>query len=267
MKYLIAFFLVLCCISCDKVIDIKLPAYEPQLVVEMYLENGKALRCLLTESLPYTDTTINRPVDRAEVIVSDGTRTYRLQNGLFQDAETGRYYNYFATGIFRSDTSKTYTLKITDTMNRTLTASTRFSQPLVRIDSIATRASATKPDSISVGVRIKDPAESENYYRFYVSKRLRFNEFDPTDFSLNDVSFNGELFSFYSEPSYAIKDTVTVRVYSLHKDHYLYRESVREARRANFNPFSQPGTIKSNVSGGLGIFTTIRYDQRRIIIQ
>ncbi|HET9278160.1 MAG TPA: DUF4249 family protein, partial [Flavitalea sp.] len=68
-------------------------------------------------------------------------------------------------------------------------------------------------------------------------------------------------------PDFARNDTVAVRVYSLNKEHYEYLESMGNARRSNFNPFSQPGRIKSNVSGGLGIFTSISYTEHKVIIR
>lgn len=84
---------VLVC-SCDKVIEVDLPAYEQELVTEMYLEKGSPLRCLLIESLPYTDTAINKPVNDALIIFSDGTRKDTLKHKINQDMVTGRFYNY-----------------------------------------------------------------------------------------------------------------------------------------------------------------------------
>ena len=71
--------------SCDKVVEVNLPSYEQELVVEMYLEKGQPLRCLLIESLPYTDTAINKPVNDALVIVSDGSNKDTLKHQLNQD--------------------------------------------------------------------------------------------------------------------------------------------------------------------------------------
>jgi len=253
--------------SCEKTITVQLPDYENEMVVEMYLEEGKPLRCLLSESLPYTDTAIARAVNHATVVVSDGTTSYTLENKLNKDAVTGRWYNYYHPRIVPVNNNKTYTLKITDSSNRIVTGSTGFSQKIIRIDSIDTRPSIGKVDSFSVGVAFLDPPLTKNFYRFVVTQKLNNFRNDPTDFSLSDISFNGKTFSFFSEASFARNDTVTIRIYALLKEHYDYIQSTDDARSSNFNPFSQPGRIKSNVKGGIGIFTTIRYDEREVIIR
>jgi hypothetical protein len=252
--------------SCDKVIEVKLPAYEPQLVVEMYLEPGKPLRCLLTESLSYTDTAINKPINDALVIFSDGTRNDTLSFLLNNDITTGRFYNYFHPKILTEDTTRIYSLTIIG-RDQTAIGKTSFSQKITRIDSVKFKESANEADSFSVGFVISDPGEVENYYRFLIGKSLNYFGYNPTDFRASDKPFNGDSFSFFSEADFARNDTVTVRVYALHKDHFEYLQSIGDARRSNFNPFSQPSLIRSNISGGLGIFTSIRYSEQRIIIK
>ena len=39
--------------ACQSEIEVKLPDYEPKLVVEGYIENGKPPRVMLTRSVPY----------------------------------------------------------------------------------------------------------------------------------------------------------------------------------------------------------------------
>jgi hypothetical protein len=251
---------------CDKAIQLDLPPYEPELVIEMYLEEGKPLRCFLIESLPYSDTAINKPVNEATVIFSDGTRSDTLSNQITQDAVTSRYYNYYHPRLLKFDSTKTYTLIITGN-NKTVTSTTRFSQRKISVDSLKVKESEIEKDTFSVGMVITDPVDTENFYRILVGRSIYHFATDPTDFRVSDESFNGKTFSFFSEPDYARNDTITVRVYSLLKEHYEYLESIGDARRSNFNPFSQPSRIKSNIKGGLGIFTTLRYTEKQIIIK
>jgi hypothetical protein len=253
--------------ACNKVIEVELPPYHPEMVVEMYLEDGKPLRCLVSESLPYTDSMIKKPLDDALVIFSDGVQDDTLVYRVNEDADNARWYNYFHPRILRADPSKTYSLRVTDSHERSVSGTTRFSQQLIDIDSLTSKESEREVDTFTVGVMITDPAEINNYYRFVMGKRLNDHRFDQTDFTVSDVSFNGKKFSFYSEGDFARNDTVTVRLYSLQKEHYDYIQSVDDARGSNFNPLSQPGKIKSNVSGGIGIFTTIRYAQKQEIVE
>lgn len=266
MRLIIVCMILLSFVSCDKVIDVELPKYEPELVLEMYLEQGQPLRCLLTESLPYTDTAINKPVNDAVVIFSDGIRTDTLTFEINQDATSGRVFNYYNPKLLNADSGKVYTVTVMGN-GRQLTANTTFSQKILNIDSLIVKESTNEEDSFSVGLSFTDPAETENYYRILVGKEINHFESALSDFRIGDISFNGKQFSYFSEPDFAMDDTVTVRIYFLTAEHYTYLESAGNARRSNFNPFSQPGRIKSNVDGGLGIFTSIRYREQKIIIQ
>ena len=68
MKNYIVLFLFALTIfaSCDleREIDVDLPEYQNQLVVEAYLEAGKPYRLLLTESISYFDIPQLVPIDR-----------------------------------------------------------------------------------------------------------------------------------------------------------------------------------------------------------
>lgn len=253
-------------LSCDKVIDVDLPKYEPELVVEMYIEQGEPLRCLLTESLPYTDTAINKPVNDAIIIFSDGTSNDTLTYSINQSMVTGRMFNYYHPRIISADSNKVYSLTVIG-RDKKITTSTKFSERITNLDSVIVRESTSDEDSFSVGLAFTDPADKENYYRILIGKELSNFESDASDFRISDLSFNGKRFSYYSDPDYAQNDTVTIKIYSLTKEHYEYLESSGNARRSNFNPFSQPGRIKSNIDGGLGIFTSIVYHERTIIIK
>ena len=266
MRLLLASVLVIVFVSCDKSIEVSLPPYKSEYVVEMYLEQGKPLRCLIVESLPYTDTAINKPVQDAVVVISDGIRMDTLSYLVNQDKTTGRYFNYYNPRIVSYDSTRVYRLNIIG-QNQNVTGTTNFSQSKTFLDSLIVRESLNEPDSFSVGMVITDAPDTENYYRFLVGKKFNTFASDPTDFRVSDVAFNGKQFSFFSEPDFALNDTVTIRIYSLHKEHYQYLESLSNARRSNFNPFSQPSRIKSNVKGGIGIFTSIRYTEKEVIIK
>ena len=253
--------------SCNKVVQVTLPLYESEITLEMYLEKGHQLKCLLSESLAYTDSSINKPLDSALVIFSDGTNSYTLQNKVLQDWETGRVYNYFNPRILTPDMTKTYSITITDKHNRKVTATTHFLSAITAIDNVVAKQSVNNPDSFSLGIIFNDPSKIDNYYRLLVAKKLTDFNAGQTDLLLNDIGFNGQSYSFFSEPEYARGDSVTIRLYSLQKEYYDYIKSAEDARSSNFSPFVQPAWIKSNVTGGLGIFTAITFDQREIVVR
>ena len=93
LSYLIAILFiaaVAACGSLEKEIDLNLPEYEPQYVVECYLEPGQPFSLLLTRSAPYfepfpsdlegfVETLL---VDSAEVLINYQGKTHLLTNGL-----------------------------------------------------------------------------------------------------------------------------------------------------------------------------------------
>lgn len=77
VKYLIpmccVFALIAAC-NLERDIDINLPEYESEIVVESYIEPGKPLRALVTESLSYTELPSPTPLDENALVtvVADG---------------------------------------------------------------------------------------------------------------------------------------------------------------------------------------------------
>lgn len=258
--------LLLGAVSCNKAVEVELPGYDSEIVVEMYLEDGDFLKCLVSESVPYTSYTIEKSLPTAEVVFSDGFISDTLQQAHIDDWEAARWYNYASHRLFFADTAKTYTLTVSDG-KRKLTASTRLTQRMVEIDSLVCRPDPADKNLFSIGMVIKDPPDPGDYYRFLITRRMNDYSPDVTDFYAADASFNGEVYSFFSDAVYKQNDTVLARVYSLPATHYEFLQSVNNARRANFNPFVQPSPLQSNVKGGLGVFTILRYDERRLIVR
>lgn len=259
--------LLLSCAACNKVVEVELPGYDSELVVEMYLQDGDFLKCLVSESVPYTSNAIEKSPVRSVVIFSDGVTNDTLRQERIEDWEAARWYNYASPKLFFADSAKTYTLTVSDGGTRKVTASTRLTQRMVRIDSLVCRPGEDNKNMFSIGMVIKDPPAPGDYYRFLITRRM--NDYSPevTDFYAADVSFNGEVYSFFSDAVYNRNDTVLARVYSLPAAHYDFLQTANNARRANFNPFVQPSPLQSNVTGGLGIFTILRYDERRIVVR
>jgi hypothetical protein len=52
-------------------------------------------------------------------------------------------------------------------------------------------------------------------------------------------------------------DTITATLYHTDRTFYRFRQSVRDARNANGNPFAQPSAVYGNVEGGIGIFSVL----------
>jgi hypothetical protein len=264
-SYLLFFLLLSCCflVACSKAIDLNLPVYEPKMVVEFYLEDKQPLRCLLQESVTYTDTKPLQLIDGALVVLSYQGKNDTLTNQRLLDRKLGKAYNYANTKLFRAQLDVVYELYIKDKQGREMRGKTQFLR-IVPIDSLVYKF---KKDSVSVSMLFKDPAQEVNYYRLvaYPEREVIVEE-GSWDISLRDLIFNGQTFSFFTGYTFSKGDTVVGRLYHLTANHFEFTESVQNAQTANGNPFAQPANIRSNVVGGLGIFTAITFDEQKLVI-
>lgn len=250
--------------ACNQVVELNLPKYENQLVMEFYLEDGLPLRAAIQESINYTDTALISIVSNALVVLSYNNQNDTLLNAFEFDSRLGKVYNYTNPKIMQLQENVTYSVYVKDQIGRELRGTTTYKKPIV-IDSAFFRYNdAGKASAVAV---FQDPANETNYYRLLSFKdSIVPTSGDRWDARFRDITFNGEQFSFNTGFSYLPGDTVISTLYSLTPEHYFFSESAGAARGANFNPFGQPAAIKSNVTGGIGIFTTLSYDRRIMIV-
>ena len=265
MKNLLVFLsITFALFACNQTVKLDLPPHESLMAVEFYLENGKPLQCLLQESVSFTATPQNPLIANALVILSYNGIRDTLKPTLIADTLLRKVYNYASPKIMLAQLSTKYELYIRDTKGRVITGSTQFLEP-IRISKY--EPAFNSKDSASIGVFFNDPAGVDNFYRALAYKqKLRPEIKGRADIELQDLAFDGQSFGFYTGYVFAKKDTITMRLYSLLPEHFAYIESVEDAVRANINPFAQPATILSTVKGGVGVFTTLNFDEKTDII-
>ena len=59
---------------------------------------------------------------------------------------------------------------------------------------------------------------------------------------------------------------MTATLFRINSEYYSFQQSVREAARANGNPFAQPARSHSTVEGGIGVFTVLVPDRETVIL-
>jgi len=130
---------------------------------------------------------------------------------------------------------------------------------------------------------LSDPADEVNYYRWY-AQRLNKHTFGkekgevkdpfpiaPYGSAFNDNFFNGLSFEFpYNrgeigtlesqddegpeEGYFKIGDTVLVKFVATPRDYFLYIRSLDNQAATSGSPFSSPGNLEYNITGGIGIW-------------
>lgn len=273
-----ALFASLSLTSCnlEKEIEIELPEYQSQLVLECYLEPGKPFRLALSRSAAYFDP-FPAPdnlagflqeilVPGAKVQVRHKNRLYPLANVLYFDPSGRRLYNYFSPTLVPLDTLDPFTLEVTTAEGKMITASTRI-LPVVPIDSAVVQFK--EGDTLArVLTYFTDPPEKSNYFR----RVLHLNSIDSIplqDFTTDD-RFVEKTFVFGTGYEYKDGDTLISTVYHIDEPYFRFQESLQRAVFGNGNPFAQPSPLISNLSGdanAIGIFTGLRYSRVYSIIK
>jgi hypothetical protein len=274
---LLAFLAFFAACNLTNDVEIDLPDYERQPVVECYLEPGKPFRLLLTQSYAFFDpfgldssflekTLLND----ALVTISYNGQTDTLANQLSFETSPIKLFNYTGTKLVPETPGVTYTLNIQLANNGGNITGTSTMLPKVTIDSVVVDFS-TDPDFDTLArvlTYITDNQGESNYYR----RLLNFYSLDSLpdqDFLVTDRFSQTALIAFGTGYELTEGDTVFNAIFHIEKPYYDYAESVQLAVVGNLNPFAQPSPIKSNVTGSsnpLGIFTCLVYDRQMTII-
>jgi hypothetical protein len=272
------------CGSLQKDIDVPLPAYANELVVECYLENGRVPRLTVTESVPYLDNSqaaaagsyllklsngqsVQLPADVAVKLVLPSGRTMNLAFKPGMDETTGKYYTHIGTAPITARAGQQFALDAQDQRGRHVTG-TAVVPTFIPIDSVKYKFNAERDTSRRAYFMTKwtDPAATTDYYRLMLHKGRPSNN-SETDNDIRDRLFNGQPYAQVTRYRFRPNDTVTATLYHVDSLYFDFRQSVRNARNANGNPFSQPSGIHSTVQGGVGVFTVLVKDQKRLILR
>ena len=277
MRYLIPLlFVILGIQACglEREIDLELPEYDPEIVVEGYLEPGQPYFITLVESVGYLGTPSIQFVRDAEVTI-----TYQGQVDTLQFVELDTLSFYLSTTRAPADYDTDFFLKVNTREGKEVTATTRIKPP-VAIDSLAYRFN---DDSLAfVLTYLTDDPIQKNYYRRILWKRvLNYDtlsvaplEVDSTwqswvqqAFSFDDRAVANNQIALGTAFDYEKGDTLISQIYHITEDYFNYLESVDAAVQANLNPFGQPSTIITNIKGGLGIFTGFTKTEETVVIE
>ena len=262
----------------EKDIDLDLPVPDRGLVVECYLEPGKPYQLLLTQSVPYfgdfnlaEDIDEQFLVDALVVITHNGvadTLNFDLTSIFLALTDTNanwfdgrsKIHNYVSTTIVPEDYNSDFELYVEDTAGNILTASTRLLPP-VQHDTLEIEFNADSSEALVRGRWQDDPA-GPNWYR-WVHHKLKRNGRQRYQFNfvLDDRIGNGQEYVVATFYDYEPGDCLLVSLYHLDQELANYLETVDDAESSNGNPFAQPGSILSNVEGGIGIFSGLTVDQ------
>lgn len=251
--------------SCDfeKEVEVNLPKVEKGITAECYIERGQPVKIYLLESSGYFDP-VKLPIEEnlpiifsADILFGFNGKTEIIPFNPLIDTAALKLYNFRSSKVPEYDENALYTLSITDPIGRKLDGQTRF-LPIPAFDSIEIKYRDT--DSLARFLMwIQDFPGQSDYYR------LIFNEDSLTgapalEFTFSDQNQEGKRFPLGTSNRFKPGKTMYIRVFHIEQQYYNYLRSIEAANRANGNPFAQPATVLSPMTGnGFGIFTSLNY--------
>lgn len=256
--------------NCDleKDIDLELPTYESKIVVECYLEPGQPFVAVISESVDFFSEPGLPTISGATVNITHQGQTYELNEGIYTDPSGTKFYNYGSSYLCPVNFNEDFTIFVSDGNGRIATATTQILSPIL----IDTLEVVWMPENLSkalVYTRFHDPSGEENYYRrMFQSGGILGEGENQQDFTTTDNFSSTDNEIIYGTGFDFMKgDTVISTLFHIDKAYYDFRETIQDAINSNGNPFGQPGILKSNIDGGLGIFTGLTYDRKTLIIE
>ncbi len=273
----LAFLLSIAACNLDQEIDIDLPDYRPQPVVECYLEPGQPFSLLLTQSAAYFDPFPESNIDflqsilldSAEVRIRYGEEMVTLDNQLSFNPFTRRLTNYVAArAVPALPAGAEFSLEVLLPDGRIISGATRV-LPVVPIDSVVVEY-AENDTLARVLTYFSDIPETPNFYRRMLHESA-IDSLPEQDFTVDD-RFIDSLFVFGSGYNYAAGDTLINTLYHIEPAYYDFLESLNNAISSNGNPFAQPSPIIStnlDISGEgevIGIFTGLHFARATTVV-
>ncbi len=276
-KNILYIILILTFYSCSKEIEIDLPGYEPEIVVDGWITSDNYANIILTRSSPflteYDSASIrNTFLNYAKITLeSSGGESEILT--LFKKDEFFPPFVY-KTVEMKGTSGETYSITI-EVEEEIVTAETTLTlNPIIDSVSIISTSDTTR----QFAVYIEDDETAENYYYVEIQIIGQDTNFHPAAFPLfTDDGKNGEIniLSVYRSnqpdplnliepdtirhlPSYQfhVNDPVFIRVSCLDKTSYLVLNDLYIDQQNNENPFSFINNeTTTNIDGGIGRWT------------
>lgn len=262
--------------------EIRLPEFSPKLVVTCFLSPSDSISYfnVSTNASLFGELNKNEPLGNLSGYISDGSRTV--------------YLDTFTTGL-KLDHKK---MPIRYGSNYSLTVSSDLG---LKAEAVCTipheRAFSIETDTFSVPVNtpwtgkirlydlkiaIQDIAGENNYYRIKARGYgyFRHQQTNETIRSNRDIRITEDLFTdkgldggriivvtdgmqqlFDSDSAF-----VVITLYNTENSYYLYHKSLRNYQDGR-SPFEEPTPVFTNVTGGLGIFSSYTVDSTVVRIK
>lgn len=271
----IPFFLFL--FACEMVVEIDMPQYDSQLVVNSFFHSNNQFEVHISNSLGILDTGTFDNIENATIEILENGQVISVLRHI-------RNGNYRSLRRVYASAGLTYSLRVEASGYESVSA---FDAIPVAIPII----SATLKDSVYVGeldgtyaettIKFNDPASVNNFYVIEIyqwSSRngnwysIFLSSIDPSVANdqvssrilFSDVIFDGKIYDlkvYFSNYILTQNPMLFVRLNSISEAYYNYNKSFKLHQQNMGNPFAEPVQVYTNIENGLGIFAGYSYDE------
>jgi hypothetical protein len=272
--------------SCEKDINMDMPAYTPSVVVEGFIVNDMAPVVVLTHNVPYVAEAgkdlYEKSFIHGAVITIDvpGKATDTLSEISQTNPKTGLKSAFYTSLKIKGEVGKSYTLRVI-TEGKTYSAIATIPEPVKIAEIWYEKHPEAANDSFkTVWVRILDPVGT-NYYR-YTSEVNRQHGTQPDISTVSDKGFDGKEYKKAIDSGlkneeqdlhggvsgyFSIGDTITVKWANAEKSYYDAWATIDFKRSQNQNPFMNPTRVVGNIKGCLGYWSGLGVDAKSIVLK
>jgi len=277
-RYLLLIFIVLFS-SCERYIEVELPAHIPRFIVNAQLEPGMPVMVFVTQSRGILQESNFSPVRDATVeIIEDGEISYFLE---FRGVEQAYWtVNGYVSDELEIQSGKTYEVIVSGRME---TARSKVTVPNpVALKSVEIQQGNDNMSEITI---IFDDTQERNFYEFSVSfSAMRILEgwggtidtvyhtgdigIEPLNpvykknyntrgkVLLDDGLFNGREARLQFSGNFNFLGNMEIKIImkSVTEDYFKYYSTLNLQNQVSGDPLAQPVQVFSNIEGGRGIF-------------
>ncbi|HLN55401.1 MAG TPA: DUF4249 domain-containing protein [Bacteroidales bacterium] len=274
IKYCFIFLIALIPEGCETdAVNVKVPDFEQKLVVTGFISPSDTVSYIfVTSNWPiYGLVKTDQSIGRLSGSISDGVNTAPL--------DTFRKGMKFDQSRFKINYGKKYNLSIRNDRGLSVEATCQIPErrPFVIMADTAwlpmRHGWAMNEKSLQMIVKVKDIGNEENFYNVgskgIISGKLpsgelirhSFNNYEEvkSDKGLDGQELEWQIDTGFRDYARLISAEITIYLYHTEESYYLYHRSL-EKYHDNGNPFAESTPVYSNITGGLGVFTSYTVD-------
>lgn len=277
---LLYILLVFVFISCAKEITIDQPFYESKIVVDGYIETGRAANIHLTYSSPFL--THYDSVSIFESFINHAKITIESSDGKTEILTLSRDKKLFPPFYYRGrriigEEGLSYNIKV-EVDGKVLTASTSIPKTIQGLETslelmndstgfLKFRINKEFDNKIYLFPRIRSLMSDKNfhttYHGVYESEYQEDSDVWHTIYRIDENRFHSLLgeksvYDSYPKYQYDVNDTILLLVGTVDETSYKVLKSLHYDLSQSENPFSFNGSkVETNINGGIGRWTGI----------